>query len=140
MNIRQKVRVKIQQASINIKVQSSNILPLPQKLYKNYTIYIQKSYETLNLYIFCIQKLCKSKFHMTMNLLEMYNNIVHMHKKYTDCGQLVQIANWKELKTGKGSFLYIPCTNYTKPIQITNWNCHCMFFVFIHNVQTIQNL
>ena len=33
---------------------------------------LEKSYKTLNLYIFCIQRLYKSRFHMIMNVQGMY--------------------------------------------------------------------
>ena len=59
-----------------------------QKLYKMHS-YIQKLYKTLNLYIFCIQRLCKSKFCMIMNIQKVYIKFLHIYKKFTNCTKVV---------------------------------------------------
>ena len=74
-----------------------------QKLYKMYT----KLYKTLNLYIFCIQRLYKSKFCMIMNVQKMYIKILHIYKTCTNCTKLVQSLDQKQLETWNVCFLYI---------------------------------
>ena len=63
--------------------------PLPKKLYKNYTKYIQKLNKTLNLYMFCIQRSYISKFCLIMNVQKMYIKFLHIYKKCTNCTKLV---------------------------------------------------
>ena len=58
---------------------------LYQKNVKNYTKCIQKSHKTLVLYIYCIQRLYKSKFHdteCTKNVHQIPTHIQKMHKLY----------------------------------------------------------
>ena len=43
---------------------------------KDYTKCIQKSYKTLNMYIFCIQNLHKSKFQRINDVQPMYKNFL----------------------------------------------------------------
>ena len=45
---------------------------------------MQKLYKTLNLYIFCIQRLYKSKFWMIINVQKMYIKFLHIYKKCTN--------------------------------------------------------
>ena len=75
-----------------------------------------------------------------------------MHKKcasnsyiYTKNLQIIQNLNKAQTKNSLKLEIYVfctykQCTNYTKPIQLPNWNSLCMFFVYTNNVQTIQNL
>ena len=75
--------------------------PLPKNLYKNCTKWIPKLYKTLNLYIFCIQRLYKSKLFMIMNVQEIYIKFLHLYKKKknTNCIKLVQSSDQKRLQT-----------------------------------------
>ena len=77
--------------------------PLPKNLYKNSTKWIPKLYKTSNLYIFCIQRLYKSKLCMI--------------KKY-------QIPT--SIQKKKNSKLYKTCTKFRPK---TASNLKCLFFV-----------
>ena len=64
---------------------------------------------------------------------------------YTKNVQTVQNLYKFQTKNGLKLEIYVfctnkQCTNFTKPIQIANWNGLCMFFIHTNNVQTIQNL
>ena len=54
------------------KMYTQFLCGLTKKPYKNYTKRKQKSYKTLNLYVFYIQRLYKSKFCMIMNVQKMH--------------------------------------------------------------------
>ena len=60
-----------------------------------------------------------------------------MYKKCTNYANLYKVQTKNSLKL-EICFLYIQGTNYTKPIQLANWNDLCMFFVHTNNVKTIQ--
>ena len=92
-----------------------SINPLPKNVYINCTICIQKLYKTLNLYIFCIQRSCKSK--CTKN--------VHQIPTYIKNVQPVQNLYKVQTKNGLNLEMYVfctykQCTNCTKPIQVAN--------------------
>ena len=112
-------------------------------MYKSYTKCIQ-TFEILNLYIFCIQKLYKSKFCLIMNVQKMYIKFLYiyiyiyiqkMYKLYKTCTKFGLKADWNLMYVFCS---YKQCTNYAKPIQLANWNGLCMFFVHTCNVKTIQ--
>ena len=84
-----------------------------QKLYKMYT----KIIKNIKLYIFCIQRLYKSKFYMIMNKQKMYITFLHIYKKMYK--------------------LYKICTKFRPK---TACNLKCIFFAHTNNAQTIQNL
>ena len=67
--------------------------------------------------------------------------IKFLHKKCTNCTNLYKVQAEKSLKIEIYVFcMYKQCTNYAKPIQLANRNRPCRFFVYKHNVQTIQNV
>ena len=102
---------------------------------------IQNLYKTLNLYIFCIQRLYKSKCSLIMNVQKMYIKFLYiyqkMYKLYKTCTKCILKMTWT-LKYM--FFVHTNTVNYTKPIQLANWTDLCMFFVHKNNVQTIQNV
>ena len=85
------------------------ITGLPKHLYKTYTKCIQKLYKTLNLHIFCTQRLYKSKFCM---IITVYTKNVHHISTYTYIKNVQTVHNlyksldqkWLELEI---CFLYI---------------------------------
>ena len=82
---------------------------------KSYTKCIQKLYQTLSLYIFCMQRLHKSKFCKIMNAQNMYIKFPH------------STTMW---------MLYRTCTKFRLKAA---WNLKCMFFVYTtQNIYTTQ--
>ena len=82
---------------------------------KSYTKCIQKLYQTLTLYIFCMQRLHKSNFCKIMNAQNMYIKFPH------------STTMWK---------LYRTCTKFRLKVA---WNLKCMLFVYTtQNLYTIQ--
>ena len=76
---------------------------------------MQKLYQTLTLYIFCMQRLHKSNFCKIMNAQNMYIKFPH------------STTMWK---------LYRTCTKFRLKVA---WNLKCMLFVYTtQNVYTIQ--
>ena len=82
---------------------------------KSYTKCIQKLYQTLSLYIFCMQRLHKSKFCKIMNVQNMYIKFPH------------STTMW---------MLYRTCTKFRLKAA---WNLKCMLFVYTtQNIYTTQ--
>ena len=63
------------------------------KTMQNIWLTIQKLCKTLNLYIFCVQGLYKSKVCVMMNVQKIYIKFLHVNKKCTNCTKLVQSSN-----------------------------------------------
>ena len=119
--------------------------PLPKictktikNVYKNYAkqlicIYsIYKDCTNLNFVLYWIYKKCTS------------NSYIYIYI-YTTNVQTIQNLYKVQIKNGLRLEMYVyciykQCTNYTKLIQLANWNSFCMLFVHTNNVQTIQNI
>ena len=93
--------------------------PLPKNLYKNCTKWIPKLYKTLNLYIFCIQRLYKSKLCMIKKYTP--NSYIYTKKKKKKY-KLYKTSTKFRPKTASNLkclfFVQTDCTNCTKPIQL----------------------
>ena len=78
----------------------------------------------------------------TRNVCQTPTYIQKMYKLHKTCTKFrlntkFQLTAWN-LKCV--FYTYKKCTNYTKPIQLANWNGLCMFSVHTSNVQNMQNL
>ena len=91
-----------------------------QKLYKMHNK--TNAYKTLNLYIFCMQRLYKSKFCIIMNVHKKYIKFLYIYKNCTNCS--CKTCSYKVLtKNALQLEMYVvctykQCTNYTKAIQL----------------------
>ena len=81
----------------------------------------------------------------TKNTLKWFWNLWCMFLVPTNCTQTVQnvyiyltVPAWNCLCMFFCT--YILCANYTKSIQLLNWNYRCLFFVHTDFMETIQNL
>ena len=107
---------------------------------KHWSKSIQNLFKTLNLYIFCIQKLFKSKLCIIMKVQEMLSNSYIYTKTVPTVHNLYQIQIEKSLKLVKYVFLqmrkrYKLYKSYTIDKIYTNVNwivcgCQCKFFVY----------
>ena len=108
-------------------------------MYINYTKCIQKLCKTLNLCIFCIQRLHKSKFLYDNECTKNVHQIsTYIQKNVQTVQNLYKVQTKNGLKIKKYVFCtYKQCTNYyTKPIKLANWNCLLLFYVHKNNVAT----
>ena len=108
-----------------------------QKLYKMYTKIIQN---TGFVYIYIVYKNCTNQNFVWYWMFKKCRSN-SFTKKCRNSTKLCKVQTENSLKLEMYDFCtYKRCTNYTKPIQLGNWNCLITFFVHTNNVQIIQNL
>ena len=94
-------------------------LPLPNNFYKIYTKCVQELYKTPNLYIFCAQRLYKSKFCIIMNVRKCTSNFYIYGKIVQPVRKLYEARTKNRLKLKMYVLCtYKKCANYTKCIQM----------------------